>query len=86
MAGHRARPVQARLVRADGSHGRRAHAECYMKGSIAVLFLFYVGLWTIKMSFLVFFYRLGEQVTYYRVSWWILTTVTVASGAVCGDH
>ncbi|KAF2260653.1 hypothetical protein CC78DRAFT_410814, partial [Lojkania enalia] len=60
-----------------------ANAERYMKGSLAVLFLFYVGLWTIKMSFLVFFYRLGEQVTYYRVSWWIVTVVTVASGAVC---
>jgi hypothetical protein len=63
-----------------------SNAERYMKGSLAVLFMFYVGLWTVKMSFLVFFYRLGNQVTYYRVSWWIVTCITVACGAVClGD-
>ncbi|KAH8699444.1 hypothetical protein GQ44DRAFT_764685 [Phaeosphaeriaceae sp. PMI808] len=62
------------------------NAERYMKGSLAVLFLFYVGLWSIKMSFLVFFYRLGDQVTYYRVSWWIVTIFTVSAGFVClGD-
>jgi hypothetical protein len=62
------------------------NAERYMKGSLAVLFMFYVGLWTIKMSFLVFFYKLGNQVTYYRVCWWIVTGITVACGAVClGD-
>lgn len=60
-----------------------ANAERYVKGSLAVLFLFYVGLWTIKMSFLMFFYRLGDQITYYRVSWWIVTVITMASGAVC---
>ncbi|KAF2787235.1 hypothetical protein K505DRAFT_367528 [Melanomma pulvis-pyrius CBS 109.77] len=60
-----------------------ANAERYFKGSLAVLFLFYVGLWTIKLSFLVFFYKLGEQVAYCRVRWWIVTTITVASGAIC---
>ena len=62
------------------------NAERFMKGSLAVLFLFYVGLWSIKMSFLVFFYHLGDQVTYYRVSWWCVTIFTAAAGFVCiGD-
>jgi hypothetical protein len=59
------------------------NAERYMKSSLAALFMFYVGLWTVKMSFLVFFYRLGEQVTYYRISWWIVTIFTVAAGFTC---
>lgn len=62
------------------------NAERYMKGSLAVLFLFYVGLWCVKLSFLIFFYRLGDQVTYYRVSWWIVTIFTICAGFVClGD-
>jgi hypothetical protein len=73
------------MVRMPSAHFVE-HAERYMKGSLAVLFMFYVGLWTVKMSFLLFFYRLGSQVTYYRVSWWIVTCITVACGAVClGD-
>lgn len=60
-----------------------SNAERNMKGTLAVLFLFYVGLWTVKMSFLAFFYRLGDQVTYYRASWWTVTIVTAAAGISC---
>jgi hypothetical protein len=55
----------------------------YLHGSLAVLLMFYLGLWTIKMNFLVFFYRLGDQVTYYRIYWWVVTIFTVCAGIVC---
>jgi hypothetical protein len=57
--------------------------EQYLHGSMAILIMFYLGLWTVKINFLVFFYRLGAQITYYRVYWWVVTVFTLAAGAVC---
>jgi hypothetical protein len=75
----------AAMVRMPSEHFVQ-HAERYMKGSLGVLFVFYVGLWTVKVGFLGFFYRLGSKVTYYCVFWWVVTCITVACGAVCvGD-
>jgi hypothetical protein len=34
----------------------------YSRGQLAVILLFYVGLWTVKANFLVFFYKLGNSV------------------------
>ncbi|CAG8954818.1 hypothetical protein HYFRA_00004744, partial [Hymenoscyphus fraxineus] len=56
----------------------------YLHGSLAVLLMFYLGLWTIKINFLLFFRKLGDQVkNYYRIYWWIVTVFTMAAGAVC---
>ena len=38
----------------------------YSSGQLAVLLIFYVELWAIKMNFLIFFRKLGGQVVYYR--------------------
>lgn len=54
--------------------------ERFTKGTVAVIFMFYLGLWTVKMNFLVLFYRLGAQITHYRVAWWIVTIFTVCVG------
>ncbi|KAI1484555.1 hypothetical protein F5X96DRAFT_683510 [Biscogniauxia mediterranea] len=37
----------------------------------------YCGLWLIKFSFLLFFYRLGHRVTKYLIFWWIVLVVIV---------
>ncbi|KAJ8059985.1 hypothetical protein OCU04_011598 [Sclerotinia nivalis] len=55
----------------------------YLHGSLAVLFIFYVELWCIKINFLIFFRKLGDQVRHYQIYWWIVTLFTVAAGAVC---
>ncbi|KAI1365722.1 hypothetical protein F5Y08DRAFT_338479 [Xylaria arbuscula] len=44
--------------------------------------LTYVGLWVIKLNFLIFFYRLGYQLPKRRVIWWCIFVFVVASGIV----
>lgn len=55
----------------------------YMKGEMSILIIFYFGLWAIKLNFLVFFYRLGSQVAYYRKAWWAVTIFTMATFIQC---
>jgi hypothetical protein len=55
----------------------------YLHGSLAVLMMFYMGLWTIKINFLIFFKRLGYQINYFRIYWWCVTIFTVIAGAAC---
>ena len=45
--------------------------------------LFYTGLWAVKLSFLVFFRRLGNKVRNQKVLWWTVLGVTVATYIVC---
>ncbi|KAF1969836.1 hypothetical protein BU23DRAFT_571151 [Bimuria novae-zelandiae CBS 107.79] len=62
------------------------NAHRFLVGSNVTLIMFYVGLWSIKLGFLVFFYRLGDQIRTYQTFWWIVLVFTVASGLVCiGD-
>jgi hypothetical protein len=48
---------------------------------IAML-LFYSGIWAIKLSFLLFFKRFGAQFAAYRIFWWAVLIITIASGAI----
>jgi hypothetical protein len=62
------------------------NAHRFLVGSNVALIMFYVGLWSIKLSFLIFFYRLGNQIRTYQIFWWIVLAFTVASGLACiGD-
>lgn len=54
-------------------------AETYFKGSLAVIILFYSTLWSIKISFLIFFKRLGKNVTRLRLLWWPTLIFTIVS-------
>ena len=40
------------------------------------------GIWTIKMNFMLFFYRFGRQPKAYATLWWVAMVVIVACGAV----
>lgn len=40
------------------------------------------GIWTIKMNFMLFFYRLGHQIRAYANFWWVAVVIIVACGAV----
>ncbi|KAK0736792.1 hypothetical protein B0T21DRAFT_289165 [Apiosordaria backusii] len=41
-----------------------------------------IGVYAVKLSFLLFFYRLGNQITSYLVFWWCVALVTLASFGV----
>lgn len=45
--------------------------------------LFYTSLWTVKLSMLLFFRRLGHQIRSHEVWWWCVLVVTVATWMVC---
>lgn len=46
-----------------------------------LLILFYTGLWLIKASMLVFFYKVGSIVKAHRIWIWVVTGVTAAAYA-----
>lgn len=52
---------------------------------IAVLFsiLFYSALWLVKLSFLMFFRRLGSKVKGQKIWWWCILAFTVLSWVLC---
>lgn len=51
----------------------------YLHLSAAVIILFYSSLWCVKLSFLIFFRRLGRNVRRQKLIWWSVLTVVVAS-------
>jgi hypothetical protein len=55
----------------------------HLDATISMLVMFYIGLWSIKINFLIFFRRLGYRITYYRVYWWIVAIVTGLAGIAC---
>ncbi len=46
-----------------------------------MLLLSILGIWVIKMNFLLFFYRLGYHMPAYRIFWWVSVVAVVACGA-----
>lgn len=47
----------------------------------ALMILNYVGIWLVKLNFLLFFRRLGNHVTTYRIFWWFAVVFNLAAGA-----
>ncbi|KAI9882167.1 MAG: hypothetical protein M1823_006087 [Watsoniomyces obsoletus] len=58
-----------------GERNMRIHATSYM--------LFYTSLWSIKLSFLIFFRRLDHTVKAQRVLWWGVFIITVVTYLIC---
>ena len=59
------------------------NTEPYYKGSVVVLTFFYTSLWAVKISFLIFFRRLGQNVRRQKVLWWTVFAFTVATYIIC---
>lgn len=60
--------------------------EKYFRGTVVVLVFFYTSLWSVKISFLLFFRRLSQNVSGQKVLWWCVLAFTLASYVVCiGD-
>ncbi|KAI0813607.1 hypothetical protein GGR55DRAFT_687295 [Xylaria sp. FL0064] len=49
-------------------------------GGMAILSI--AGLWTVKVNFLAFFHRLGHQLPKFRIFWWAVFCVVIATGLV----
>lgn len=55
------------------------HVHTYLVNSIPITIFFYTGLWTVKLSFLIFFRRLGSMVRNQKSHWWVVSTFTVVT-------
>ena len=55
----------------------------YIRVTAAVLILFHSTLWAIKISFLLFFKRLGKNVQRQKIMWWLIFGFTLATYFVC---
>ena len=54
------------------------HVRHLRSSAVAVVF-FVTGLWSVKLSFLIFFRRLGQNVKGQKILWWTVLAVTAAS-------
>lgn len=61
----------------------RARLRSCLHAILATYLLFYSTLWSIKLSFLFFFRRLGQNVRRQKTIWWIVFTITILSYLVC---
>lgn len=59
------------------------NSEQYLRKSVAVIIFFYTSLWSIKLSFLIFFKKLGHKVNYQDVVWWSVLAITACSYFAC---
>lgn len=57
--------------------------ERYLRKSLAVIVFFYTGLWSVKLSFLIFFKRLGHSVRHQNTMWWAVLAINVATYLTC---
>ena len=57
--------------------------ERYSKGAMIVLIFFYTSLGAVKLSFLLFFRRLGHNVTGPKFLWWCILTITLLTYLLC---
>lgn len=55
----------------------------FLRGSAAVIILFYSSLWAVKLSFLVFFRKLVQGVVRREQLWWCVLAITAGSYFGC---
>lgn len=53
-----------------------------LKADGAVLVLCTVGVWLVKVNFLVFFHRLGHHIKSYLIFWWVALVLVIGCGVV----
>ncbi|GME49708.1 hypothetical protein K490DRAFT_71845 [Neofusicoccum parvum] len=58
-------------------------SETFLRGSVAIIFLFYTSLWCVKLSFLFFFRRLYMNMGRLMRIWWAFVIFAIATWAVC---
>ncbi|KAF2689535.1 hypothetical protein K458DRAFT_427676 [Lentithecium fluviatile CBS 122367] len=58
------------------------HMAAGLRGDAISIILLIVGLWFIKLNFLLFFYRIGYQIKSYLILWWVALVVVAGCGVV----
>lgn len=53
-----------------------------LRGHAVAIILLIIGIWLIKLNFMLLFYRIGYQIQSYLVLWWVALVVVLACGAV----
>ena len=56
-----------------------AETERLLRNAIAILVCFYSGIWSIKLSFLIFFRQLGNHLRKQEILWWSVLGITIAT-------
>ncbi|KAL9006365.1 MAG: hypothetical protein Q9188_000901 [Gyalolechia gomerana] len=64
-------------------HSFLSLGEAFKTIPMVILIFFYSTLWTIKLSFLLFFKRLTKDVRRQQLLWWPITVFTIATYFVC---
>ena len=59
------------------------NTRAYLRRSVAVIAFFYSGLWAVKLSFMLFFRRLAQNVTGQKGLWWTILVIVVATWLAC---
>lgn len=54
-----------------------------LRSFAALTVLNYIGIWLVKLNLLLFFRRLGNHVTRYRILWWFVLLFNLAAGITC---
>lgn len=53
-----------------------------LRGDAIAIVLSIIGLWMIKLNFLLFFYRIGYQIKAYLTTWWVALVLVMACGFI----
>lgn len=80
------RPLYDLVHLADGSFVPgphfKEHTVMALRGFTGTAVLTNLGIFIIKLNFLLFFYRFGHQLPKFRALWWLVFVIVLASGAV----
>ncbi|KAI9664062.1 MAG: hypothetical protein M1821_007553 [Bathelium mastoideum] len=55
----------------------------FLRTIVPFNWLYYTSLWTVKLSFLMFFRRLGSRVRGQQIWWWVVLVIVVATWIAC---
>ena len=64
-------------------NGFLKQTEKFLHLTFASYFCYHTSLWSVKVSFLLFFRKLGNHIRSQRIVWWCVTAFTIASYCVC---
>ena len=67
----------------DASRDLSLRVSHFYRGQLVVVAFFYVVLWAVKISFLLFFKHLGKDMRSVRILWWGVFTFAAASFVAC---
>ena len=65
------------------SDGLIASVESYLKFEFATILLFWTVLWCVKASFLALYYKLFQELRWYRRAWYALAAITLVAYMGC---